>query len=115
MRHKLLFSIVLTSIAFCSFINAFERDIENNPPEVRITTPLNYSRFQWNAMVSYTISVSDKEDGTTEYNEIPTGEVLLKVVYLQDSLRIKKFLAGTANNGEEPAGLTLIKTSACFT
>ena len=112
MRYKLLFSIVLTSSAFYCFITAFaQADSENNPPKVRITTFNN--RFEWNTMVNYTISVSDKEDGTSEYNEIPAGEVLLRVVYLQDSSTIEKYLSDKANNGDiEPAGLSLIKTSA---
>jgi len=67
-------------------------------------------------MVNYTISVSDKEDGTSEYNEITAGEVLLKVVYLRDSSKVKKYLSDKANNGDiERAGLLLTKTSACFT
>ena len=115
MRYKLLFSIVLTSSAFYCFITAFaQADSENNPPKVRITTFNN--RFEWNTMVNYTISVSDKEDGTSEYNEIPAGEVLLRVVYLKDSSTIEKYLSDKANNRNvEPAGLSLIKTSACFT
>ena len=117
MRHKLLFSIVLAGIALYSFINSFaQAHSENNPPGVKIIAPLNNSRFQWNVMVNYTISVSDKEDGTSEYDEIAPGEVLLKVVYLQDSIKVKKYLSDRANNADiESAGLSLIKTSACFT
>jgi cytochrome c len=119
MRFKKFFSIVLTSIAFYCFITAFEAQedsAENNPPKVRISTAPNNNRFQWNAMVNYTISVSDKEDGTSEYDEIAAGEVLLKVVYLRDSSKVKKYLLDKANNGDiEHAGLSLIKTSACFT
>ena len=119
MRFKIFFLIVLTSIGFYCFITAFATQpggAENNPPKVRITTPLNNSRFQWNAIMNYAISVSDKEDGTSEYNEIPAGEVLLRVVYLQDSSTIEKYLSDKANNGNiEPPGLSLIKTSACFT
>ena len=117
MRYKLLFSILLAGIALYSFITAFaQAHSENNPPKVIIVAPLDNSRFQWNAMVNYTISVSDKEDGTSEYDEIAPGEVLLKVVYLEDSIKAKKYLSGRTNNGDiESAGLSLIKTSACFT
>jgi cytochrome c len=117
MRYKLLFSIVLAGIALYSFITAFaQAHSENNPPKVIIVAPLDNSRFQGNAMVNYTISVSDKEDGTSEYDEIAPGEVLLKVVYLEDSIKVKKYLSARTNNGDiESAGLSLIKTSACFT
>ena len=119
MRFRKIFSFVLTSIAFYCFIRAFGAkadSAENNPPKVRITTASNNNRFQWNAMVNYTIHVSDKEDGTSEYDEIAAGEVLLKVVYLRDSSKVKKYLSDKANNSDiRHPGLSLIKTSACFT
>ena len=120
MKYNQLFSIILTGLAFYCFVSAFTAQADNpeknNPPNVRIITPLNNTSFQWNAMVNYSISVSDKEDGTSEYNEIAAGEVLLKVVYLADGSKVKKHLPDKSNNGDpEPAGLSLIKTSACFT
>src|SRR3982074_1979951 len=109
MRVKLFFSIILTGITLYCFITAFAIEAgraQNNPPKVSITTSLNNNRFQWNAMVNYTISVSDKEDGTSEYNEIAAGEVLLKVVYLQDASKLKKLLSDKTANGDiEPPGL----------
>ena len=119
MRNKLTFAVVLTGLAFYCFITAFSlrtNTVENDPPTVKITVPLNGNRFQWNTMVNYAISVSDKEDGISEYDEIPTGEVLLKVTYLRDSSKVKKYLSGkTGNSDIEPAGLLLTKSSACFT
>jgi cytochrome c len=38
----------------------------------------------------YTISVWDAEDGNTEYNEIPSNEVLLVAKYVSDSILIEK-------------------------
>jgi cytochrome c len=46
--------------------------------------------FQWSSVVPYTIAVSDAEDGSTEYNEIPPNEVLVVAQYLPDSLLVKK-------------------------
>jgi cytochrome c len=115
---RFLFSILFTSIAFYCLITSFaEKEVngENYPPKVTITTSFN-NRFQWNALVHYTISVSDKEDGTSEYDEISKGEVILKVVFLRDSSKVKKYLTGKINNSDiESAGLSLIKKSACFT
>ena len=48
--------------------------------------------FQWNSVVPYTIAVSDAEDGKTEYNEIPSHEVLLVAKYFPDSTLINKIL-----------------------
>ena len=118
MKNKLLFLIVVTGIATYCFITAFAAktdSTENEPPKVSITTTAVNNRFQWNAVVNYTITVSDKEDGTSEYNEIATNEVLLKVVFLRDSSKIKKYLSDKAKNNDiQSTGLSFIKTSGCF-
>ena len=63
---------------------------ENSPPKVTISVQGKGNTFQWNSVVPYTIGVSDAEDGTTEYNDIPSHEVLLVAKYFPDSTRIKK-------------------------
>ena len=50
--------------------------------------------FQWNSVVPYTIDVSDAEDGKTEYNEIPSQEVVLVAKYFRDSALVKKIPMG---------------------
>jgi len=58
----------------------------------------------------------DKEDGTSEYNEIPVNEVILKVVYLSMSSKLEKYLSDKTNNVDiESPGLSFIITSGCFT
>ncbi len=49
---------------------------ENNPPVVKVTAPESAAV---NAAVRYSISVSDKEDGDTKYDEINPNEILLTV------------------------------------
>jgi cytochrome c len=119
MRSKqTLFAMISTGIVLLCFISftTHTDNAENNSPKVNITTPLNNGKFQWNAMINYLINVSDKEDGASEYNEINATEVLLKVVYMPDSSKLKKYLSDKINTGEiEPPGLLLIKTSTCFT
>ncbi len=88
---------------------------ENSAPAVRITAPLNKSRFKQNAIVNYSISITDKEDGNSEYNEIPDNEVLMKVAYLADSLHVKKYLANNINTRKDPAAVLLLMKSNCFT
>ena len=49
---------------------------ENNPPVVKVTAPASAAV---NTPVRYSISVSDKEDGDTKYDEINPNEILLTV------------------------------------
>jgi cytochrome c len=84
---------------------------ENNRPVVKITTPLVNSQYDWNTPVRYSITVADKEDGDSKYQEIRPNEVFLKVKFLQDSTAVKAYL-------EKPdpfaAGLAAMKLSNCF-
>src|SRR5438067_9168021 len=50
----------------------FDKRQSNQPPVVKIITPANNSAFPWNEPIRYTITVSDKEDGESEYQEIPS-------------------------------------------
>jgi cytochrome c len=63
---------------------------QNSPPKVTISIQGSGTTFQWNSVVPYTIAVSDAEDGKTEYNEIPSHEVLLLAKYFHDSTLVKK-------------------------
>ena len=49
---------------------------ENSPPVVKVTAP---AAAAVNTPVRYSISVSDKEDGDTKYDEINPNEILLTV------------------------------------
>ena len=86
----------------------------NNPPDVKITVPENNSFFEWNSLVRYAITVSDVEDGASEYQEIASNEVLLEVVYLPDTSNIDDYLRGATHVDSDPIGLEMIKTSDCF-
>jgi cytochrome c len=86
---------------------------ENSAPVVRIITPTDRSTLRWNADVQYTIQVSDKEDGNSEYDEINSNEVLLKVVYIPDTMKALNYSSGKITQ-DEPRAITLMKTSTCF-
>ncbi|MEO6894085.1 MAG: c-type cytochrome [Ginsengibacter sp.] len=85
---------------------------ENHAPIVKIISPKNNSAYRWNSLVPYEISVSDKEDGESKYQEINPKEVFLEIKYVKDSIEalaeIKK------NNSEDPPGLSIIKMSNCM-
>lgn len=59
--------------AFISGIFLFQ---VNHPPAVKIAAPLSVNA---GAAFSYSISVTDKEDGDTKYDEINPNEILLQV------------------------------------
>jgi cytochrome c len=64
---------------------------ENNPPQVRIITPLDNSSYSWGSSQRYAISVSDKEDGDTKYDEIPQARILLEVRAMNDTTQLKAY------------------------
>ena len=80
-------------------------------PSVNIIAPKNNSTYDWNSLVSYNIVVSD--DGkSTEYNEIPSNEVLLKTTFVSDLSHMTVNSAETAQ--PSPAGLADIINSNCL-
>ena len=107
--------IALTGLLICCCAMAFTifSGDENSPPLVRITSPVNRSLFRWNSDLPYSISVLDKEDGNSDYDEIADHEVVLFVMYLPDSLQASNYQTGKVKE-EEPRALTLMKTSTCF-
>ena len=52
---------------------------ENHPPVVRIISPSPANKYTAGSTVRYSISVSDKEDGDTKFDEINPNEILLEV------------------------------------
>lgn len=116
MSGKLLFSTLVGGMLAGTAISAFTPSRlhqENQPPLVKINIPADHGLFQWNGLINYSISVTDKEDGNSAFEEIPANEVLLKVVYFPDSAAIKKYLRTNAAVND-PQELSLIKTSDCF-
>jgi cytochrome c len=99
MSLKLLSSICFLQLLINDLIIYFSTNWqqENTAPEVRITKPPDQSTFQWSSIVPYSISVSDREDGKSEYDEIAQNEVLLEVTYVPDATQDVKNLAVTSN------------------
>jgi len=85
---------------------------ENHPPVVKIISPKNNGPFEFNGLINYEISVTDKEDGDSKYDEINAKEVLLEVRYFADKSRIAPIL----NKGIQPdaQGMGIMRTSNCF-
>jgi len=85
---------------------------ENQPPIVKITSPKNNIPFDFDTPVNYSISVADKEDGNSKYDEINVKEVLLEVRRIKD----KSKLSAIINKGSPPdaSGIAIMRTSNCF-
>jgi len=84
----------------------------NHPPVVKIISPKNNSTYNWNSRIPYEISVSDKEDGESKYQEINPKEIFLEIKYVEDTSEALAQLK--VNNQKNAAGLTAIKTSNCL-
>jgi cytochrome c len=112
-RHKIVYFNILTALflyVFISISNMFSNtnQQENTPPTVKIINPKNSSAFDFNTAINYEISVADKEDGNSKYDEINAKEVLLEVRHV-DRLP-------ATNKAAQPdaPGIAIMRTSNCF-
>lgn len=103
-RKPVFYLLVLFSVLLNSFVYFPQQ--QNNAPIVKIILPQNNSWFDKEASVTYQISVSDKEDGDSKFEEINTKEVLLEARYLKNG---KTQIPNAQNN----AGLNAIMISNC--
>ena len=118
MRKALLFFCLIGCIVLVGYIGvntahaSKKKFADNHPPEVKIINPKNNSFFNWDAQLGYEITVTDKEDGDSKYDEINAKEVLLEVKYVADEKTLQAELA----KGDIPdaPGLALIRASNCF-
>ncbi len=99
----------------------FEKDIDggskidqdkNIAPVVKILAPLSDASFGWNSAVPYSISVSDKEDGESKFQEIPSQEVFLKVQYMKDLAKAQAYVKRKSH--DDLQGVVLMEVSNCF-
>lgn len=105
--------VALFLYAALNFVNTPNKILqENYPPIVKIITPKNNSLFDWDTQVNYQISVADKEDGDSKYDEINAKEVLLEVRYVSDKAKVSAGLNKTVQ--PDPPGLAVMRTSNCF-
>lgn len=84
----------------------------NRTPKVTIERPRQGDGFQWDVLVRYVIAVSDAEDGESDFEEIPSNEVFLEVLYVSDPEGAPAPQDGGAR--EDPPGLLLMKATNCF-
>ncbi|HTE00665.1 MAG TPA: c-type cytochrome [Mucilaginibacter sp.] len=105
-RSVITYGCVLLTMLLYSFV--FQQ--ENQVPIVKIVSPQNNSPFDWDTPINYKITVSDKEDGESKFDEINAKEVLLEV------RRVKSGSAANFNKPvtSDPPGLNVIRISNCL-
>lgn len=110
-----IYAGIFVSAFLYAFVNPLNKDKiqpENQPPVVKIINPKNNSLFDFDTQVNYEISVADKEDGNSKYDEINAKEVLLEVRYAAGKAKMQAMLnKGTSN---DPQGLAIMRSSNCF-
>jgi cytochrome c len=107
------FGFTLLMCCCIGIVHSQQKSGENNPPKVTIVTPSTSSKLHWNSIVPYSIRVADTEDGNSEFNEIPTNEVLLVIKYIPDSTQVKKYLLDRSKMNHQP--FQWMSASTCFT
>jgi cytochrome c551/c552 len=81
--------------------------LQNLPPKVTMNLSGTDHSVKPGQQVVYSIEVTDVEDGSTKYQEIPHNEVFVEIRYFPDQLQPSGFT-------EDAPGLVYLKESACF-
>ncbi|MDB5134127.1 MAG: c-type cytochrome [Mucilaginibacter sp.] len=114
-RSKLILILILLLFFLLNFAATYNRNKiqqENQPPVVKLSAPQNNSLFDWDTPITYKITVSDKEDGESKYDEINVKEVLLEVKYIKGKLKTPAVTNKAVQN--DAPGLAVIRSSNCF-
>ena len=105
------------TIFFSFFVNESAQrygQTNNNPPKVEIISPKNETTFSWDSWISYSIRVTDTEDGSSEYEEIPPKKVFLEVIYLPGNNKLIENSALKTAAAADAPGFAMMKSSTCF-
>ena len=112
---QIIFFCCVIVFSLAVFVSAqYIGNVQNNPPKVEFIMPKDTGTFVPGSYVRYSIVVSDKEDGSSEFEEISPKEVFLEVNYLSGNDKVKENKALKAAMAADPAGLALMKSSTCF-
>ncbi len=116
MTKTSVFIFIFLSVIFVFYAIASPdqkiRSQQNTAPIVTIISPANNSTVPAGGPFHYSITVSDKEDGESKYDEINPKEVLLEVKYNSNPSTLTEALNKTVQN--DAPGLAAIRTSNCF-
>lgn len=107
-----LFIFFYTTSNFASPLKKTKINQRNNPPIIKIISPANNTAFANGQPVHYSITVSDKEDGESKYDEINPKEILLEVKYNSEASTQIEALKKTVQT--DAPGLAAMRMSNCF-
>jgi cytochrome c len=102
----------LAVLSFLVFLSAFGIQQQGNAvPKIIFQLKSAQKTFSAGSAMAYTISVEDKEDGNSKYEEIATNEVFLELKFLQDSGKLRSYLE---ESQRDEGVLKLMKKGICF-
>ena len=107
----LIFSVPMVSAAyfFCDGQVASSPDqAKDGPPVVKITAPSTNSTSNWNSLVNYSVVVT-YQGKSTQYQEIPSNQVLVRTIYLPDVSKAGEL--GTAAAPTPPGVLAIVQSN----
>jgi cytochrome c len=107
--ESIIFLLSATDFAATSKKNQSQ---QNHPPVVKITSPANNTTVAPGAQIHYSVTVADKEDGDSKFDELNPKEVLLEVKYFSNESKLSAELNKPAQN--DPPGLAAMRISNCF-
>src|SRR5690348_9078366 len=109
-KMKMLIALLIVLISFL-YVSAYSKKSnktfivlqQNSAPVVKIVNPKNRTVVNGGSAVGYSITVADKEDGDSKYDEINVKEVLLEVKYVSDTTTLAAAVSAPVQN--DAAGL----------
>lgn len=108
MKNKLFLNGIVLILIFSSF----KYLQQNSSPNLKIVSPGQNNGFSWDKIIPFEISINDKEDGNSDFDEINNSEVVLTVQYLNDSLKVKNYLTQRIQKNQRV--LSWMGSSNCF-
>lgn len=109
MKRSGVFFVMLSFLVFLSAFGIHQQG--NAVPKIGFQLKSGQKTFSAGPGIAYTISVEDKEDGSSKYDEIGTAEVFLEVKYLPDSGMRRNFLEEIQRDAPV---MLLMKKGTCF-
>jgi len=108
----LTFAACFILLWMTGFSNSSNMLQQNQAPVVTLLKPQHRDFITPGSSLRYEISVADKEDGNSKYDEINPKEVLLEVRMFTNKIKGADF-ARQVTQADEP-GLAVIRVSNCF-
>lgn len=109
MPHR--FQRFITGLALCVFSWPLLTWAQNHAPQVKIVKPDPAATLPLSQLIPFKISVSDKEDGDSKYDEINGAEVFLRVQQVANREEVTSILS-EAGQRDDP-GFVLLQKSNC--